>query len=119
MTKIPVRRAHRMAIGTTLAQENIILRLYTDDGLEGLGEAPHMVGVSLKGESPGTVMLMLRDRLLPAVRGMNPFEIERIQQVMERAVPWHSRAKRAGRHGPRDPLAKLVGPPTHTLLGGR
>jgi len=30
MTKIPVRRAHRMAIGTTLAQENIILRLYTD-----------------------------------------------------------------------------------------
>jgi len=119
MTKIPVRRAHRMAIGTTLAQENIILRLYTDDGLEGLGEAPHMVGVSLKGESPGTVMLMLRDRLLPAVRGMNPFEIERIQQVMERAVPWNYRAKSAVNLALYDLVGKALGTPAHTLLGGR
>jgi len=119
MTKIPVRRAHRMAIGTTLAQENIILRLYTDDGLEGLGEAPHMVGVSLKGESPGTVMLMLRDRLLPAVRGMNPFEIERIQQVMERTVPWNYRAKSAVNLALYDLVGKALGTPAHTLLGGR
>jgi len=119
MTKIPVRRAHRMAIGTTLAQENIILRLYTDDGLEGLGEAPHMVEVSLKGESPGTVMLMLRDRLLPAVRGMNPFEIERIQQVMERTVPWNYRAKSAVNLALYDLVGKALGTPAHTLLGGR
>ncbi len=119
MTKIPVRRAHRMAIGTTLAQENIILRLYTDDGLEGLGEAPHMVGVSLKGESPGTVMLMLRDHLLPAVRGMNPFEIERIQQVMERTVPWNYRAKSAVNLALYDLVGKALGTPAHTLLGGR
>src|SRR3990170_3191934 len=119
MTKIPVRRAHRMAIGTTLAQENIILRLYTDDGLEGLGEAPHMVGVSLKGESPGTVMLMLRDRLLPAVRGMNPFEIERIQQVMERAVPWNYRAKSAVNLALYDLVGKALGSTTWSSSSNR
>jgi L-alanine-DL-glutamate epimerase-like enolase superfamily enzyme len=44
LTKVPVRRPHKMAIGTTLFQESVFLKLFTDEGLVGLGEAPHMVG---------------------------------------------------------------------------
>ncbi len=119
MTKIPVIRAHKMAIGTTLHQENVILRLYTTDGLEGLGEAPHMVGISLKGESPYTVLEMLRHRLLPAIFGRSPLDIEGIQQAMDAAVPWNLRAKSAVNLAAYDLAGKALGVPVHTLMGGK
>ncbi len=118
-TKIPVIRAHKMAIGTTLHQENVILRLFTDDGVEGLGEAPHMVGVSLKGESPSTVLSMLRERLLPAVWGKNPLDIEGIQQAMDAAVPWNLRAKSAVNLAAYDLVGKALGTPVYNLMGGQ
>ncbi len=118
LTRIPVIRAHKMAIGTTLHQENVLLRLSTDDGLEGLGEAPHMVGVSLKGESPATVLEMLRQRLLPAVFGRSPLDVEAIQQAMEAAVPWNLRAKSAVNLAAFDLAGKALGVPVHALLGG-
>jgi len=118
LTRIPVIRAHKMAIGTTLHQENVLLRLSTDDGLEGLGEAPHMVGVSLKGESPATVLEMLRQRLLPAVFGRSPLDVEAIQQAMDAAVPWNLRAKSAVNLAAFDLAGKALGVPVHVLLGG-
>ena len=119
LTKIPVIRAHKMAIGTTLHQENVILRLGTDDGLEGLGEAPHMVGISLKGESPYTVREMLRRRLLPAVFGRSPLDIEAIQQAMDAAVPWNLRAKSAINLAAYDLAGKALGVPVYALMGGK
>ncbi len=119
MTKIPVIRAHKMAIGTTLHQENVILRLYTTEGLEGLGEAPHMVGISLKGESPHTVVEMLRHRLLPAIFGQSPLDIEGIQQAMDAAVPWNLRAKSAINLAAYDLAGKVLGVPVYTLMGGK
>ncbi|MDQ7849979.1 MAG: enolase C-terminal domain-like protein [Armatimonadota bacterium] len=118
LTRIPVIRAHKMAIGTTLHQENVLLRLSTNDGLEGLGEAPHMVGVSLKGESPATVLEMLRQRLLPAVFGRSPLDVEAIQQAMDAAVPWNLRAKSAVNLAVFDLAGKALGVPVHVLLGG-
>lgn len=118
LTKIPVIRAHKMAIGTTLHQENVILRLYTDDGLEGIGEAPHMLGISLKGESPYTVLQMLRRRLLPAVFGRDPIDVEAIQQAMDAAVPWNLRAKSAVNLAAYDLAGKALGVPVHVLMGG-
>lgn len=118
LTKIPVIRAHKMAIGTTLHQENVILRLATDDGLEGLGEAPHMVGVSLKGESPATVLEMLRQRLLPAVFGRSPLDVEAIQLAMDAVVPWNLRAKSAINLAVYDLAGKALGAPVHQLMGG-
>ncbi|MDQ7849063.1 MAG: enolase C-terminal domain-like protein [Armatimonadota bacterium] len=118
LTRVPVIRPHKMAIGTTLHQENVLLRLSTDDGLEGLGEAPHMVGVSLKGESPATVLEMLRQRLLPAVFGRSPLDVEAIQQAMDAAVPWNLRAKSAVNLAAFDLAGKALGVPVHALLGG-
>jgi muconate cycloisomerase len=119
LTKIPVIRAHKMAIGTTLHQENVVLRLYTDDELEGLGEAPHMVGISLKGESPYTVLEMLRRRLLPAVFGRSPLDVEGLQQAMDAAVPWNLRAKSAINLAAYDLAGKALGVPVHALMGGK
>jgi len=119
LIKIPVVRAHKMAIGTTHHLEDVILRLYTADGLEGLGEAPHMVGISLKGESPYTVLEMLRRRLLPAVFGRSPLDLEGLQGAMDAAVPWNLRAKSAINLAAYDLAGKALGVPVYTLMGGK
>jgi L-alanine-DL-glutamate epimerase-like enolase superfamily enzyme len=77
------------------------------------------VGVSLKGESPATVMAMLRDRLVPAVRGLDVLDLEKIQQEMERAVPWNYRAKSAVNLAAVDLAGQVLATPASALLGGR
>src|SRR5204863_2737178 len=95
LTKVPTRRPHTMAIGTTTFQEGVFLRLWTDDGACGWGEAPHMVGYSFAGETQSSVALQLRERLLPAVMGKDPRDIEARQLDMDRVLPRNPRAKSA------------------------
>ena len=93
LTKVPTKRPHRMSFATTRFQNSVHLWLYTDEGLYGLGETAHMAGFSGKGESQSSVALQLRERLLPAVLGKDPFQIEARQADLEKAIPWNPRAK--------------------------
>jgi muconate cycloisomerase len=117
-TRIPVRRPHQMAIGTTTVQENVVVKLLTADGPAGFGEAPHMVGHSQKGETPGTVRVALRDKLIPAVLGLSVMDQEALAQAMNRAVPGNLRAKGAVIMAAYDLAGKLLETPVHNLLGG-
>lgn len=118
LTKVPVQRPHRMAIGTTTFQECVYLKLFTDTGLVGWGEAPHMVGYSGAGETQSSVALQLRERLLPAVFGKDPMQIEARQQDMDRALPWNPRAKSAVNMALYDLTAKALDTPVYNLIGG-
>jgi muconate/chloromuconate cycloisomerase len=118
LTKVPVRRPHKMAIGTTLFQECAFLKLFTDDGLVGWGEAPHMVGYSGAGETQSSVALQLRERLVPAVLGKDPMQIEARQLDLERALPWNPRAKSAINIALYDLVGKALNTPVYNLLGG-
>ena len=84
-----------MAIGTTTVQEDVVVKLVADDGTVGYGEAPHMVGHSQRGETPATVRVVLRHKLIPAVLGGDPFAQEALTLAMTRAVPGNLRAKGA------------------------
>lgn len=118
-TKIPVTRAHKMNIGTTFHQELVVVRVYTDEGVEGIGEAPHMVGHSQAGETPWTVRVVLRDKLIPAVLGKDPTNIEGLQEAMDRAVPGNNRAKSSINLAAYDILGKALNTPVYNLLGGK
>ena len=119
-TKIPVSRPHVMAIGTTLHQENVLVKVYTDDeGLVGLGEAPHMVGTSGLGESQHTVMTVLEKHIVPRIIGMNPLDIEAVHEAMKKAIPWNLRAKSAIDLALYDILGKHLKTPAYNLLGGK
>jgi muconate cycloisomerase len=118
-TRIPVVRAHQMAIGTTHFQENVIVKLIADDGTFGFGEAPHMVGHSQLGETPHTVRVVLRHKLVPAILGLNPFDQEGITVALNRAVPGNSRAKGALVMAAYDLAGKALNTPVYNLLGGK
>ena len=118
-TKIPVIRPHRMAIGTTTYQENIVVKVHTNDGLTGLGEVPHMVGISLMGESQATVKTVLQKHIIPKLIGQNPFNIEKIQMDMDNAIPWNPRAKSGINIALLDLIGKALKTPVYNLLGGK
>ncbi len=118
LTKIPTKRLHRMSFATTRHQECVYIRLHTDEGIVGLGEAPHMAGYSGAGETQATVAIQLKNRLIPAILGKDPFQIEARQIDLDRAVPWNPRAKSAINMALYDIMGKAFDTPVYNLLGG-
>lgn len=117
--KIPVVRLHQMAIGTTSAQENVIVKVFTDEGVVGVGEAPHMVGHSQLGETPATVRVVLRIKLIPAILGLDPMNQEALTIALNKAVPGNTRAKGALVMAAYDIAGKALNTPVYNLLGGK
>ncbi len=118
LTRIPTRRAHRMSFATTRFQECVYVTLHTDEGVVGMGEAPHMAGYSGAGETQLSVALQLRERLLPAILGKDPMQIEARQQDLDKAIPWNPRAKSAVNIALYDLVGHALKTPVYNLLGG-
>ena len=102
----------------------VIVELETDDGLVGLGEATVMPtwggdhGVYY-GETPGTTVSVIFELLYPALRGLNPTEVERAHVAMNRAVKGYPYAKAALDIALHDLIGKAYNVPVYQLLGGR
>jgi muconate cycloisomerase len=107
-----------MAIGTTTSQENVVVKLVAEDGTVGYGEAPHMVGHSQRGETPQTVRVVLRHKLIPAVLGLDAMSQEGLSQALARAVPGNLRAKGSLIMAAYDLAGRTLQTPVYNLLGG-
>jgi muconate cycloisomerase len=120
---VPRRRLHKMAFASATAGRYVIVRLGTDDGVTGLGEATVMRewggdhGMYF-GESPGTVLTVLQDDIFPAIKGRDPFDVEQILEVMDRTIKGYPYAKAAVDIACHDIIGKKSGLPVHQLLGG-
>lgn len=117
-TRIATSRPHQMAIGTTNFQENVVVKLVAEDGKVGYGEAPHMVGHSQRGETPATVRVVLRHKLIPAVLGLDAMSQEGLSRAMANAVPGNLRAKGALVMAAYDLAGRALETPVYNLLGG-
>lgn len=117
-TRIGVTRPHQMAIGTTTFQENVVVKLVAEDGTIGYGEAPHMVGHSQRGETPATVRVVLRHKLIPVVLGFDAMSREGLSRALAAAVPGNLRAKGALVMAAYDLAGRALGTPVYNLLGG-
>jgi muconate cycloisomerase len=121
---LPRRRPHEWAGSITpIGTGYVIVKLLTDEGIVGLGEAPALKewgGDHMRyyGESARSVMHMIEDYLVPAVLGHSPFEISRIHAVWDRTVKGHPYAKAALDFALYDIVGKALQTPVHQLLGG-
>lgn len=122
---LPTRRHHTWASKMTAPIGNhAIIRLETDEGIIGWGEAP--AGITwggadgrYYGESPQTVRLVILEHLAPAVMGLDPADIAVVHRHMDRAVKGHPYAKAAIDIACYDAAGKALGVSVSTLLGGR
>jgi muconate cycloisomerase len=122
--RLPPRRAHQWASLTTPIGVYVIIRLETDDGLIGLGEAPVLKdwgGDHMKyyGETPKTTVHIINDILAPVLTGEDPGQFEKLHMVMDRAVKGYPYCKAAIDMALYDVAGKALKVPAYRLLGGR
>jgi len=121
---VPTRRDHGWASKmATPIGHHALVRLETDQGVTGWGEAPAgetWGGADMRyyGETPETVCHIIERHLFPAIRELSPFRIANIHARMDRTVKGHPYAKAALDMALYDIAGKALGRPVCELLGG-
>lgn len=114
---IPTVKRYQIAvIGTITTTQSVIVEMFTDECLVGIGETDP--ALAFTGESQETVMTMLQHHLGPAVIGMDPRALETLHQRMEAVTAGNPFAKAAIDLASHDLLGKSLGAPVYQLLGG-
>lgn len=121
--KLPPRRAHQWAGLTTSIGVYVLIKVATDEGIVGLGEAPVLKdwgGDHMKyyGETPQTTVHIIRDILAPALVGQDPFPIETLHSRMDRTIKGYPYCKAAIDMALYDIVGKASKLPVYQLLGG-
>ncbi len=125
VARLPSRRIHNWASKMqSPIGRHYILKLRTDEGIEGWGEAPALAtwgGPSgmYFGETPETVAHIIRDYLVPSLEGIDPRNITACHGAMDQAVKGHPYAKAAVDIALYDVAGKAAGVPVYQLLGGK
>jgi muconate cycloisomerase len=120
---LPWRRLHKMAFPAGALGNYVIVRVRTDDGFDGLGEATVLKEWGgdygrYFGESPELTIAVIRSVLGPALVGEDPCAIERAHHTMGRAIKGYPYAKAALDEALHDIKGKALGVPVYELLGG-
>lgn len=113
-------RPYEQATGVTAMARRVIIKLYTDEGIVGLGEASTLLP-NRTGESAQVITVVLVNHLGPLLIGENPFEIQKIMQKLR----WASMDKYGFLYSKtaidialHDIVGKALNVPVAQLLGG-
>jgi L-Ala-D/L-Glu epimerase len=116
--EVPVRQelAITSSLGTHSVSRLVLLRLDTDEGLSGVGEAT--VTPRWSGETARGAKAMIDDYLAPAVIGLPVDDIGGALAAMEREAVLNPFAKAGIEMAMLDCWGKAAGKPVYELLGG-
>ena len=89
--RLPTRRVHQWASLTTPIGIYVIIKLYTDQGLVGWGEAPVLKDWGgdygkYFGETPQTTVHVINDILAPALKDQDPRRVLRAPSTPTQVV---------------------------------
>src|SRR5262249_47105297 len=107
----------RTAHGDHVTSDYVIVRVHTDDGLVGLGEAT--VAARWSGETSRSCLAAIEDLLAPALTGSDPRQIGRLRARMDRELKLNPFTKAAIEMALWDIAGKSAGVPVYHLLGGK
>lgn len=121
--RLPIRRDFAWAGLNVGIGRFVLVRVQTDDGLTGIGEAVPLAEWGgdhnrRAGETQRTVVHVVEDLLRPHLVREDPLDIERLVARMNVVVRGHSYAKAAVDMALHDLLGKTAGLPLYKVLGG-
>jgi muconate cycloisomerase len=124
LVRLPSRRPHRWASLTAEVGSYVLVRIRTDEGVEGWGEATALAQWGgdhgrYYGETPGTVLHVLKDVFGPFLIGADIDDRHKLYEEMDGAIRGHHYAKTALEEAMLDVVARSVGIPVYELIGGR
>ncbi|OCA88966.1 mandelate racemase/muconate lactonizing enzyme family protein [Pseudobacillus wudalianchiensis] len=114
---LPLKSPFIISYATFDSMPSVILKLETDTGLIGWGEA--VPDEHVTGENFYSCIEVLRHILLPAVLGEHPFQIEHLHHKMNQAITANPAAKAAIDIACYDVMGKAAGLPVYDLIGGK
>ena len=120
---IPVRVPLKAGLTTKTAHGEhidspyVIVRVHTDAGLVGLGEAT--VAPRWSGETSRGCVAAIEELIAPALVGADPTQINALRAIMDREIKLNPFTKAAVEMALWDLAGKSAGVPVYQLLGGR
>ena len=105
----------RVAFGTITHSENVMIKVTTDEGVTGYGEAAPLAFVT--AETTDSVLAAL-ELFRTGLIGMDPLDIEAVHAMMDGLMGGNSSAKCAVDLAMYDIRGKAAGMPVYKLLGG-
>ena len=115
---IDLKDSHKMrsALGVNDGNEFVVLRLHTEEGIVGLGEAT--ITVRWSGEVPAGCEQVLNEVLQPAVIGLEIGDFDELNRRLDAVCSRNWFAKSAVEMACWDALGKAQEKPVYELLGG-
>jgi L-Ala-D/L-Glu epimerase len=105
----------KFASGEVTSADHVLVRVYTDDGVVGLADAPPRPYTY--GETQESIVAIIDKIFAPQLAGIEIVDRERIHAVLRRTVN-NQVAKGAIDVAVWDAIGKTLGTPVHKLLGG-
>jgi muconate cycloisomerase len=118
LVDLPTIRAHQLAMATMQQQTLVIVRMTSSDGIEGIGEATTIGGLSYGEESPEGMKLTIDTYLAPALIGFDASNINGAMARLNKVARGNRFAKCALETAMLDAQGKRLGVPISTILGG-
>jgi len=107
----------KTAHGEHIVSPYVIIRVHTDEGLVGLGEAT--VAPRWSGETSASCVAAIQDLVDPVLAGEDPSQVNRLCNVMNRQFKLNPFTKAAVEMALWDLAGKSAGLPLYKLLGGK
>lgn len=112
----PLTKPFKTALRTVYRTESVVVRILTDDGKVGYGEAPATVVIT--GDSLESIHSAIVNIFTPLLIGQSLLAYEQILQAVHQAMSGSSSAKAAIDMAVYDLVAQYSGMPLYQFLGG-
>ncbi len=116
---LPTIRGHQLSMTTMTTQSSVIVKIYTEGGVLGLGEAATIGGLSYGPESPEGMKLTIDQYIAPLLIGQSIASIKALKVRMAQNIRGNYFAKNAVETALFDIQGKILNVPISTLLGGK
>ncbi|AXY60934.1 muconate/chloromuconate family cycloisomerase [Acinetobacter sp. WCHAc010052] len=119
LVEIPTIRPHKMAVATMQTQTLVLVKVSTEDGFIGWGEATTIGGLGYGEESPESVKTNIETYFAPLLKTLNNVNVAQTMQTINRNINGNRFAKCAIQTALLDIQAQRLGLPLSEVLGGR
>lgn len=119
LVEIPTIRPHKMAVATMQTQTLVLIKIKTEDGFTGWGEATTIGGLGYGEESPESIKTNIDTYFAPLLKTLTVQNIAQIMHSLNKHINGNRFAKCAIQTALFDIQAQRLGVPLSELLGGR
>ncbi len=113
---IPLIKPFKTSIRTVESIGDVIVRIESDTGLVGFGEAPPTEAIT--GDTKNGIIRTIKDHIHRAIIGLDLQNLEAVLQAVDLSITGNTSSKAAVNIALYDLWGKMLGKPVYQLLGG-